>query len=101
MCGNILTRCGSHATAALLSCSSSLPFPPHHVQRVHPVHQPLEVSDDVPDIVVGYGSGVARPDALAAVHQHHGEDGHVPLRLNTHAVIVEVLELSVVSLGEY
>lgn len=52
----------------------------------------VDVVDDLSGVVVGDLTGPARPDALSTVHQHHGDDGDIPLGLHLLVVVVQELE---------
>lgn len=52
----------------------------------------VDVVNDLPGVVVWDLAGPACPDALSSVHQHHGDDGNVPLWLHLLVVIVQELE---------
>ena len=69
---------------------------PYHVLGLVPVHHPLEVGHQVPGVVVGDLGAVAGTDAVGSVHQHHGQDRAVPLRLNALVVFQQVLQTVVV-----
>lgn len=56
------------------------------------VQHAVDVVDDLPRVVIGDLAGPAGPDALGAVHQHHGDDGNVPLGLHLLVVIKQELE---------
>ena len=60
----------------------------------------VDVVDDLAGVVVGQLAGPAGADALRPVHQHHGDDGDVPLGLHPLVVVVVVLEQVVVHGGE-
>lgn len=52
----------------------------------------VDVVDDLPRVIIGDLAGPAGPDALGAVHQHHGDDGNVPLGLHLLVVVKQELE---------
>ena len=52
----------------------------------------VDVVDDLAGVVVGQLAGPAGADALRPVHQHHGDDGDVPLGLHLLVVVVQELE---------
>lgn len=56
----------------------------------------MDVADDLPYVVVGDLAGPACADTFGTVHQHRGDDGHVPLRLNALVVVIVVLEQIVI-----
>lgn len=60
----------------------------------------MDVVDDLSDVVVGELAGPACADALGTVHQHSGDDGHVPLWLYALVVIIVVLEQVVIHCWE-
>lgn len=64
------------------------------------VQHAVDVVDDLPGVVVGDLAGPAGPDALGAVHQHHGDDGNVPLWLHLLVVVKQELEQVGVDGGE-
>lgn len=60
------------------------------------LHHVLQDFNDFPGVVVGNLGHPARADTAGAVHQHHGDDRHVPDWLNLLIVVLEVLEQRVV-----
>ena len=54
--------------------------------------QPVDVVDNLSGVVVGEFAGPPGADALGPVHQHHGDDGDVPLRLHLLVIIVQELQ---------
>lgn len=56
------------------------------------VEHAVDVVDDLAGVVVGDLAGPPGPDALGAVHQHHGDDGNVPLWLHLLVVVEQELE---------
>lgn len=56
------------------------------------VEHAVDVVDDLSGVVVGDLTRPACPDALGAVHQHHRNDGNVPLGLHLLVVIIQELE---------
>mmetsp|Transcript_13089 Transcript_13089/g.34632 ORF Transcript_13089/g.34632 Transcript_13089/m.34632 type:complete len:337 (+) Transcript_13089:990-2000(+) len=71
-----------------------------HLLQILVLDDPSAVRDHVADVEVRNGGGPASADALRAVHEHHGHDGAVPLRLDLHALLVVVVEHEVVLLAE-
>lgn len=69
---------------------------PHHGQRLLSVQHAVDVVDDLSYVEVGDLAGPACADTVAAVHQHSGDDGHVPLWLHTLIVIIVVLKQVVI-----
>lgn len=56
------------------------------------VEHPVDVVDNLSWVVVGDFTGPACTDALSSVHQHHGNDGYVPLRLHLLVVVIQKLQ---------
>lgn len=56
------------------------------------VEHPVDVVNNLSGVIVWDFAGPPRPDALRAVHQHHGDDGNVPLRLHFLVVVIQELE---------
>lgn len=56
------------------------------------VEHAVDVVDDLSGVVVGDLTRPACPDALGAVHQHHWNDGNVPLGLHLLVIVVQELE---------
>lgn len=52
----------------------------------------VDVVDDLSGVVVWDLTRPACPNALSAVHQHHGNDGNVPLGLHLLVVVIQELE---------
>lgn len=73
----------------VVSCS-------HHGQRLLPVQHTVNAADDLSHVVVGDFAGPAGADAFGTIHQHSGDDGHVPLWLYTLVIIIVVLEQVVI-----
>lgn len=71
-------------------------FCPHHGQRLLSVEHTVEVANDLSYVVVGHPAGPSCADTIRTVHQHKGDDGHVPLWLYTLIVIIVVLEQVVI-----
>lgn len=69
---------------------------PHHGQRLVAAEHAVDVADDLSYVVVGDLAGPACADTFGTVHQHSGDDGHVPLRLHPLIVVVVVLEQIVI-----
>lgn len=61
-------------------------------QGVLVVEHAVDVVDDLSGVVVGDLTRPACPDALSAVHQHHRNDGNVPLGLHLLVVIIQELQ---------
>lgn len=64
----------------------------YHWQGILVVQHAIDVVDDLSGVVVGDLTRPACPDALGTIHQHHWNDGNVPLRLHLLVVIVQELE---------
>lgn len=56
----------------------------------------MDVADDLSYVVVGDLAGPSCADTFSPVHQHSGDDGHVPLRLYALVVVIVVLEQVVI-----
>lgn len=56
------------------------------------IQQAVDVVDDLAWIVVWNLAGPTGADAFGPVHQHHGDDGNVPLWLHLLVVIVKELQ---------
>lgn len=56
----------------------------------------VDVADDLAYVIVWEATGPSRTDAISTVGQNEWYDGHVPLRLHTHIVIIVVLEQVVI-----
>lgn len=61
-------------------------------QGVLVVEHAVDVVDNLSGVVVGDLTRPACPDALSAVHQHHRNDGNVPLGLHLLVVIIQELQ---------
>lgn len=56
------------------------------------VEHSVDVVNNLSGIIVGNLAGPACPNALCTIHQHHGNDGNVPLWLHLLVVIIQELE---------
>lgn len=72
----------------------------YHGQRVLVVEHPVDIVDDLSGVVVWNLARPASADTLSAVHEHHGDDGNVPLRLHLLVVIKQELKQIGVHLWE-
>lgn len=64
----------------------------YHWQGVLVFKHPVDVVDNLSGVVVGDLTRPACPDALCTVHQHHWNDGNVPLRFHLLVVVEQELE---------
>ena len=60
------------------------------------VEHAFDVSDNLPRVVVGDLRAPTGADALCSVHQHHWNDGNVPLGFDALVVVSHILEHRVV-----
>ena len=65
------------------------------------VNESLQVSHNLPYTIIRHTGGVAGTYPFTTIHQHHRDNGTIPLWLNTNVVISEVLQLSIVRAREY
>lgn len=56
----------------------------------------MDVADNFTHVIVGDSTSPACANAIRAVDQYEWDDGNIPLWLNTHVVIVVVLEQVVI-----
>lgn len=64
----------------------------HHFLGLLPVDHAEDVADDLTNVVVGNLAGPACADTFGPVDKHRGNDGDVPLWLNTLVVIKVVFK---------
>lgn len=60
----------------------------YHWQGVLVVEHAVDVVDNLSGVIVGDLTSPACPDALSTIHQHHRNNGNVPLRFHLLVVIV-------------
>ena len=79
------------------SCTSTCSCVDHyHNCRFKSSHHSLEIGHNLPGVVAWDGGGVSRPDTITAIDEDHGENGAVPLWLDLHVVLEQVVKLRVV-----
>ena len=62
-----------------------------HQLRLLSIDHLLDVGNHLTRVVILDGGRPTRSNTIRSIHQHHGNDGHIVLRLNGKTVIVEVV----------